>query len=73
MTRAGLAMVGENGPEVVKLPAGATVYPTGGVPAGTHNNNSGGGNVHIGTFVAQQNISAAELAQELGWLARWAS
>ena len=28
-TGGGLAMVGENGPEIVKLPGGATVYPTG--------------------------------------------
>lgn len=38
----GLAIVGERGPELVKLPAGATVYPTGTGPAGI-----GGGGAHI--------------------------
>lgn len=67
MTRGGLAMVGERGPEVVKLPAGATVYPTGGMPAG------GGGGLTIGTFNAYQNQSPREIAQELGWIGRWAT
>lgn len=31
-------MVGENGPEVVRLPLGATVYPTG-TPSNVWNNN----------------------------------
>lgn len=66
LTRGGLAMVGERGPEVVKLPAGATVYPTGGMPAG------GGGGLTIGTFIAQTNQSPREIAQEMGWIARWA-
>lgn len=34
----GTALVGENGPELVTLPAGATVYPHGTGPGGTVNN-----------------------------------
>ena len=34
----GLALVGERGPEIVDLPRGAAVYPTGTAPAGTTNN-----------------------------------
>lgn len=33
----------------------------------------GGGGVTIGTFIAQQNHSAAEIATELGWIGRWAT
>jgi hypothetical protein len=48
MSSGGLAMVGENGPEVVSLPGGATVFP--------HGSGAGGGdgtNIHVhltGTF-----------------------
>lgn len=34
----GLALVGERGPEIVDLPRGSAVYPTGTAPAGTTNN-----------------------------------
>ena len=34
----GLALVGEQGPEIVDLPRGSAVYPTGTAPAGTTNN-----------------------------------
>lgn len=34
----GLALVGEQGPEIVNLPRGSAVYPTGTAPAGTTNN-----------------------------------
>ena len=34
----GLALVGEQGPEIVELPRGSAVYPTGTAPAGTTNN-----------------------------------
>jgi hypothetical protein len=68
MTRAGMALVGENGPEVVKLPAGATVYPHGGVPA-----NQSGGGLHIENFYATPEQSPREISQELGWMQRWAT
>jgi hypothetical protein len=68
MTRAGMALVGENGPEIVKLPAGATVYPHGGVPA-----NQSGGGLHIENFYATPEQSPREISQELGWMQRWAT
>ena len=40
----GLAMVGENGPEIVELPRGSKVYPNGTAPAGM------GGGVYIGNI-----------------------
>ena len=39
----GLAVVGERGPEMVRLPTGAQVYPNGKGPAGM----GGGGDVHV--------------------------
>lgn len=33
----------------------------------------GGGGITIGTFIAQANQSAAEIASELGWIGRWAT
>ena len=41
-TAGGLAMVGENGPEIVKLPGGATVFPN-----GTKMGGGGGGGTYI--------------------------
>ena len=58
-----LAMVGENGPEVVALPGGAKVYPSGTGPSG-----GGGGNVQI-TVMAPQGFfvgTAADVGKAMG-------
>jgi phage-related protein len=68
MTRTGMALVGENGPEVVKLPAGATVYPHGSMPAG-----GSGSAVHIENFYAQPDQTPAQIGQELAFYGRWAT
>lgn len=62
------AMVGERGPELVKLPGGSRVFPTGQSPSP-----SKGGGIHIGQIVMQPNQSVAELVQEMGWFSRWAT
>jgi phage-related protein len=43
----GLAVVGERGPEIVKLPGGSSVYPTGTGPAMASRGTAGGGGVTI--------------------------
>ncbi|MEY9851255.1 phage-related protein [Leifsonia sp. EB41] len=65
VSQGGLAMVGEQGAEVVRLPAGSQVYPNG--------SQSSGGGLHIEHFYAQANQSPAEIASELGWEMRWAT
>jgi phage-related protein len=49
----GTALVGENGPELVTLPAGATVYPTGTGPKGSAGNTFNVYEATNGTAVAQ--------------------
>ncbi|AGW41295.1 hypothetical protein O159_12140 [Leifsonia xyli subsp. cynodontis DSM 46306] len=61
----GLAVVGEQGPELMYVPTAAQVFPNGTQPSA--------GGMHIGTFIAQANQSPAEIANELGWMLRWAT
>lgn len=52
----GMTMVGENGPEIVRMPAGAQVYPTGTGPGG------GGGGISL---VFHVNGTAQESARQI--------
>lgn len=65
VSQGGLAMVGEQGAEVVRLPAGSQVFPNGTQPSG--------GGLHIENFFATPEQSPAEIATELGWEMRWAT
>jgi len=56
----GLAMVGEFGPEMVRLPTGAQVYPNGKGPAGM---GGGGGDVHV-----HINLEGAYITDQAGFL-----
>lgn len=62
-----ISLVGEKGPELVQLPGGTRVFPTGTGPA------QQGGGLHIENFYATPSQSPAQIAAELGWRARWAS
>ena len=62
MLSSGLAMVGEKGPEVVRLPAGATVFPHGTAAGG-----GGGGTtvvINIHGVMASDKTSMAKLVQD---------
>lgn len=60
----GVAIVGENGPELVNLPRGSDVYRNGTAPAG----GTTFGDVHI----HGANLTARDVSKELGWLLRTA-
>lgn len=62
----GLAIVGEKGPELVTLPAGATVYPTGTGPAGMAAGGSAPIEVHFHGITDVPALAAATGA-ELAW------
>lgn len=55
----GMAMVGENGPELVQLPRGSRVYPTGKGPGGSYN-------ITINPPAGMSRQSASQFAQEVG-------
>lgn len=56
----GWGLVGEKGPEIVKLPSGSQVYPNGTGP---------GGGPHI-SITANTNANASDIATEVGWVMR---
>lgn len=61
----GLALVGEHGPEVVALPRGSRVYPSGTGPS-VNGGGGGGGNTYNIT-VNGSNLSARDVVRELHW------
>lgn len=61
----GLAIVGEQGPEVLSMPVGASVIP---LPRGT---TAGGPALHIENWHAAPDQSPEELADALAWRARY--
>lgn len=67
--RAGLAVVGEAGPELLKLPVGATVSPlnrdVGGIEGGGN-----GRSVSIGSITLPQGSTVSDLVDEIEWRAR---
>lgn len=67
--RDGFALVGENGPEVARLPAGTTVYPNGQVPADAVA--SSGPTVHQYFYgVTDFQALAVKAGREVGWALR---
>ncbi len=61
----GLALVGENGPELINLPRGASVTPIAGVGS-VNGGGSGGGNVYITGNYLLSPSSLSELARQVG-------
>lgn len=66
----GLAMVGERGPEIVRLPRGSAVYPNGTGPGGGGNTYYLQGNLLTPEFwqrITSQDMQAAQAGGELGY------
>lgn len=66
----GLAMVGERGPEIVRLPRGSAVYPNGSGPGGGGNTYYLQGNLLTPEFwqrITQQDAQAAMAGGEMGY------
>lgn len=75
MPYTGYALVGEAGPEIVQLPAGARVYPNGTTPSATQNSTSAASTASDGksvTFVNtfNTNANAQQITGELAWMWR---
>jgi hypothetical protein len=71
MPSTGFAVVGERGPEVVKLPGGSQVYPNGQAPAQSSQQSRGGNTINQSVIVqAQTNASPRQIAGEIGWQLR---
>lgn len=66
VTDAGLALVGEYGPEVLALPRGASVVPLSGAGSGA-GSGIGGNTYHVNVYPAQSSLTEDGLMRELRW------